>query len=121
MGEVYLGRDTLLDRPVAIKFISAIEPDALMREQFLTEARAAARIQHPNVVSVYRVGEINGRPYIISEFVRGQSLDSLPKPVSWQRALELGVGLVGGLAAAHRCGILHRDFRDAISVEVLSS
>jgi serine/threonine protein kinase/formylglycine-generating enzyme required for sulfatase activity len=111
MGEVYLGHDTLLDRPVAIKFISAIEPDAVMREQFLNEARAAARLQHPNVVSVYRVGEIDGHPYIISEFVRGQNLDRIKLPMPWTRALELGIGLARGLAAAHRRGVLHRDVK----------
>ncbi len=52
MGAVYLGHDMLLDRAVAIKFISSINPDAVSREQFLTEARAAARLQHPNVVTV---------------------------------------------------------------------
>jgi len=111
MGEVYLGQDTLLDRPVAIKFISAINPDVLMREQFLNEARAAARLQHPNVVSVYRVGEIEGHPYIISEFVRGQNLDRVKLPMPWNRALELGIGLARGLAAAHRRGVLHRDIK----------
>ena len=111
MGEVYLGHDTLLERPVAIKFISAIEPDALMREQFLTEARASARLQHPNVVTVYRVGEIDGRPYIISEFVRGHNLDHIKLPMPWQRALAMGIQLARGLAAAHRRGVLHRDIK----------
>lgn len=111
MGEVYLGQDTLLDRPVAVKFISAINPDVMMREQFLNEARAAARLQHPNVVSVYRVGEIDGHPYIISEFVRGQNLDRVKLPMPWPRALELGIGLARGLAAAHRRGVLHRDIK----------
>lgn len=111
MGEVYLGHDALLDRPVAIKFIRAVEPDAVMREQFLIEARAAARLQHPNVVTIYRVCEIDSHPCIISELVRGQSLHSLWKPVPWHRALELGVGLSRGLAAAHRRGVLHRDIK----------
>ena len=111
MGEVHLGHDTLLDRPVAIKFISAIDPDAAMREQFLREARAAARLQHPNVVTIYRVGEIDGRPYIISEFVRGQNLDHVKLPMPWTRALELGIGLARGLATAHRRGVLHRDIK----------
>ena len=111
MGEVYLGHDLLLDRPVAIKFIFSVESDEHNRQQFLAEARAAARLQHPNVVTVHRVGEIDGRPYIISEYIRGQNLEALAKPVTWQRALTLGVGLARGLAAAHRRGVLHRDIK----------
>lgn len=111
MGAVYLGHDMLLDRAVAIKFISAINPDAVSREQFLTEARAAARLQHPNVVTVYRVGEIEGRPYIIQEYIRGQSLERAKKPFPWQQVLDLAIGLSRGLAAAHRRGVLHRDLK----------
>ncbi|MBK9757850.1 MAG: SUMF1/EgtB/PvdO family nonheme iron enzyme [Nannocystis sp.] len=109
MGQVYLARDRMLDRLVAIKFITAIEPEA--RERFVVEARAAARIQHPNVVAVHRVGELNNRPYLITEFVRGQSLAELALPLPWARALELGVSLARGLAAAHGHGILHRDIK----------
>jgi serine/threonine protein kinase/formylglycine-generating enzyme required for sulfatase activity len=111
MGEVYLGHDTLLDRPVAVKFIATPVNNAALREQFMTEARAAARLQHPNVVTIYRVGEVDEHPVIISEFVRGQNLDALPKPVSWTRAVEIGLGLARGLAAAHRRGVLHRDIK----------
>ncbi|MBL8633627.1 MAG: protein kinase [Myxococcales bacterium] len=111
MGAVYLGHDMLLDRAVAIKFISAINPDSVSREQFLTEARAAARLQHPNVVTVYRVGEIEGRPYIIQEYLRGQSLERMKKPLPWQQVMELALGLSRGLATAHRRGVLHRDIK----------
>jgi hypothetical protein len=93
MGEVYLGHDTLLDRPVAVKFISTPVNSPALREQFMNEARAAARLQHPNVVTIYRVGEVDDHPVIISEFVRGQNLDALPKPVPWSRAVEIGLGL----------------------------
>jgi serine/threonine protein kinase/formylglycine-generating enzyme required for sulfatase activity len=116
MGDVYLARDKLLDRPVAVKFISAIQPDATARERFLVEARAAARIQHPNVLTIYRVGELAGRPFIISEFIHGVSLDKIEKPVPWQRALALGVGLSRGLSAAHRRGVLHRDIKPANAI-----
>ena len=75
MGQVYLARDTLLDRAVAIKFISGLGLSPTMIERFLNEARAAARIQHPNVVAVYRVGELQSRPYLVSEFIKGRSLD----------------------------------------------
>src|SRR5438105_10102735 len=77
MGQVYLGHDTLLDRPVAIKFLSALDPDPTARERFLIEARAIARLSHPNVVGIHRVGEVAGRPYLVSELVRGQGLDQV--------------------------------------------
>ncbi len=114
MGKVYLGHDTLLDRPVAIKFIHAIGSDdtgAHVREQILNEARAAARLQHPNVVTIYRVSEIDAHPIIISEFVRGKNLDAVDKPMPWQKVLDIGLGVARGLAAAHRRGVLHLDIK----------
>jgi len=111
MGAVYLGHDKLLDRPVAIKFLSSVVRDQKLRERYLTEARTAARLQHSNVVTIHRVGEIDGRLYIVTEYVRGQTLDSLAKPMPWQHALELGLGLARGLAEAHRRGVLHRDIK----------
>jgi serine/threonine protein kinase len=112
MGRVYLGHDTLLDRPVAIKFIVA-EPSRAVRERFLIEARAVARLHHPNVVAIYRVGEVLGRPYLVSEFVAGRSLADVPKPVPVEQALRIGLGLARGLAAAHKSGVLHRDIKPA--------
>src|SRR5262245_30872619 len=88
MGEVYLAHDRLLDRTVAIKFIASAGPDDQARERFLIEARAAARLQHPNVVAVYRVGEIDKHPFIVSEFVRGDNLNEIDKPLPWERAVE---------------------------------
>ncbi|WP_275439075.1 bifunctional serine/threonine-protein kinase/formylglycine-generating enzyme family protein [Archangium violaceum] len=108
-GRVYLARDTLLDRPVAVKFVRALDAGALTR--FLVEARAAARVQHPNVVTLYRVGQLENHPYLISEFVRGTTLDRLPRPLPWERVLELGKQLARGLGAAHRRGVLHRDIK----------
>ena len=113
MGRVYLAQDTILDRPIAIKFIDAFKPDSEQQERFLLEARAVARLQHPNVVAIYRVGDVQGHPYIASEFVRGDRLDYLPLPVSGERALRIGLGLARGLAAAHRRGVLHRDIKPA--------
>ena len=114
MGKVYLGHDSLLDRPVAIKFIHAIGNDdtgAHVREQILNEARAAARLQHPNVVTIYRVSEIDAHPIIISEFVRGKNLDAIDKPMPWAKVLDIGLGVARGLAAAHRRGVLHLDIK----------
>lgn len=115
MGQVYLAHDTLLDRPVAIKFIAA-EPSPAVRERFLVEARAIARLTHPNVVSIYRVGEHAGRPYLVSEFVRGKSLSELPRPVSLEQGLRIGLGLCAGLGAAHQSGVLHRDVKPANAI-----
>jgi serine/threonine protein kinase/formylglycine-generating enzyme required for sulfatase activity len=111
MGRVFLAQDTLLERPVAVKFVRALGPGALSR--FLVEARAAARVQHPNVVTLYRVGQLENHPYLVSEFVRGTSLDRLPKPLPWERVLALGRDLARGLGAAHRRGVLHRDIKPA--------
>ena len=82
----------------------------------MLEARAAARLQHPNVLTVYRVGELDGRPYLITEFIHGRTLDELEAALPWKRALELGVGLARGLAAAHRRGVLHRDIKPANAI-----
>jgi serine/threonine protein kinase/formylglycine-generating enzyme required for sulfatase activity len=113
MGQVWLARDTALDRLVAIKFISSAQPDAQARRRFLVEARAIARLQHPSVVTIHRVGEVDGYPYLVSEFVRGESLDRLSCPVPWRRALEIGLEVARGLAVAHRQGVLHRDVKPA--------
>ena len=111
MGRVFRARDTTLDRPVALKFIAAADPSAQARARFLVEARAIAKLSHPNVVAVYRVGEVQERPYIAYEFVSGQSLDRLTLPLPWETTLRLAVGLAAGLDAAHREGILHRDIK----------
>ncbi|WP_437589699.1 nSTAND1 domain-containing NTPase [Sorangium sp. So ce1000] len=113
MGLVYLAHDGLLDRPVAVKFIASVRPDETARQRFYVEARAIARLSHPNVVAVHRFGEADGRPYLVAEFVRGQSLDELVRPIPWTRALKIGLGLARGLAAAHRQGVLHRDIKPA--------
>ena len=113
MGAVYLGHDDVLERPVALKFLATGHPTMPARERFRIEARAIARLQHPNVVQIYRVGEALGRPYLAYELVTGQSLDKLPKPVPWSRALEIVLGVARGLSAAHGRDVLHRDIKPA--------
>jgi len=110
MGVVYLAHDRLLDRPVAIKFLKSTLSETA-RRRFVIEARAAARIHHPNVMGVHRVGELGDHPYIVTEYVRGTSLAALELPLPWPRVLELGIGLARGLATAHRQGVLHRDIK----------
>ncbi|MCA9690104.1 MAG: protein kinase [Nannocystaceae bacterium] len=116
MGLVYLAQDTVLERPVAVKFLSATEPDPRTRERFRVEAKAAARIQHPNIMAIHRIGELERRPYLVTEYIRGQSLSALELPLPWREALELGIGLARGLAAAHRKGVLHRDIKLANAI-----
>ncbi len=112
MGRVYLAHDTLLDRHVAVKFVDASE-GAAAKSRVFEEARAIARLQHPNVVAIYRVAESAGHPYLVSEYVRGRSLDRVERPVAPALALSLALDLARGLAAAHRCGVLHRDVKPA--------
>lgn len=111
MGEVHLAHDSLLDRPVAVKFIATSQVDKIARTRFLVEARAIARLQHPNVVTIYRVGEVDGSPYLVSEYVPGKPLDELEKPVDNELALRIGMDIACGLAAANRRGVLHRDIK----------
>lgn len=108
---VYLGHDTVLDRPVIIRFVHIAADDMDTRERFFADARAAVRVQHPNVVTVYRVGEAAGRPYMILEYVHGQTLESIPTPIQWKQVLDYAIGLARGLGAAHRRGVIHRDIR----------
>jgi formylglycine-generating enzyme required for sulfatase activity len=114
MGQVYLAHDVELDRLVAIKALAT--PSPAHCELMRIEAQAAAAIQHPNVVTIYRVGTLEGRPYIVTEYIRGASLDGVPKPVPWQRALAIGIDLARGLAAAHRHDVLHRDIKPANAI-----
>jgi formylglycine-generating enzyme required for sulfatase activity len=108
-GRVYLAEDAMLARPVAIKFIANL--DAGARQRFLLEARAVAQIHHPNVVGIYRVGTLENRPYFVTELVRGVSLAKLDKPVTWQVALDIAIGVSRGLAAAHRRNVVHCDLK----------
>jgi formylglycine-generating enzyme required for sulfatase activity len=108
-GRVYVAEDTMLARPVAIKFITNLDVDA--RQRFLLEARAVAQIHHPNVVDIYRVGALDARPYLVTELIRGVSLARLDKPVPWQAVLDIAIGLARGLAAAHRRNVVHCDLK----------
>lgn len=116
MAEVYEGWDDRLARPVAIKLLRpdlACHPD--LRRRFEFEAKAAARLSHPNVVSVYDAGEEDGRSYIVMERLRGESLADVirrgPMDQAWLRRIAEEV--LGALAAAHAAGIVHRDVKPA--------
>src|SRR5271170_3131508 len=114
MGEVYRARDTRLLRDVALKVLPASftnDPERLRR--FEQEARAVAALNHPNIISVYDVGEANGVHFIISELLEGETLRQriTPSGMPVRRAIELAVQFANGLAAAHEQGIVHRDLK----------
>ncbi len=111
MGAVFLARDTRLGRRVAIKFLHSADPDTTKR--FILEARATARCSHENIVIIHEVGEFQGRPYMVLEYLQGQPLHKTlggqraPPP----RAVELMVPVVRALVMAHGQGIVHRDLK----------
>jgi Tol biopolymer transport system component/tRNA A-37 threonylcarbamoyl transferase component Bud32 len=113
MGIVYRAFDTKLNRPVAIKFLSDEVADAASRRRFQREAQTASSLNHPHIVTVYDVGETDGRQYIVTEFVDGGTLRdwSASTHRSWRQVIELLVGVADGLATAHDAGILHRDIK----------
>jgi serine/threonine-protein kinase len=114
MGEVYRARDARLGRDVAIKVLpdrSAQDDDALARLQ--VEARALAGLSHPHILTIHELGSDQGVAYLVMEFMEGQTLgDRLDRgSLSWQKALEIGIAIVEGLAAAHSRGVVHRDLK----------
>jgi hypothetical protein len=115
MGTVYLALDTQLDRRVALKiplFSAADGPE--MRQRFLSEARAAATLEHPNICPVFDVGEINGIPYLTMAYLQGRSLEQFLEdagPLSECQAASLVRQLTVPLQAAHERGIIHRDLK----------
>jgi serine/threonine protein kinase len=111
MGTVFLARDTRLGRRVAIKFLHSSNPEVTKR--FILEARATARCSHENIVIIYEVGEFQGSPFMVLEYLQGTPLN---KVIAGQRlpparAVEIMVPVVRALATAHALGIVHRDLK----------
>lgn len=112
MADVWLARDTLLARHVALK-IARTQATAEARTRFRVEARAIAKLQHPNLLAVHQVGEVSDRPFLVSELLAGSSLDQIERPVVPQTLLAIGRDLARGLAAVHRIGVVHCDIKPA--------
>jgi serine/threonine-protein kinase len=118
MGVVYRATDSLLNRTVAIKVMNdAIARQDELRARFLREAQAAASLQHPNVVSIYDLGEVEGHLYIAMEYVPGADLETVVKdkeaPLTLQQKLDVVIDVLTGLSFAHKRGIVHRDIKPA--------
>lgn len=114
MGEVYRARDSRLERDVAIKILSmeqCCRPDALAR--FEREARAACALNHPNIVTIYEIGEVNGARFIAMELVAGETLRELIRsgPIPFREAVAIAAQVANALAKAHEIGLVHRDLK----------
>ena len=116
MGTVFLARDPHLERTLAIKVLSVDrnDEDDELRGRFAREARSAAALKHPNIVTIYDIGEDGGRAFIAMEYVSGESLAGLIRrraEMTVQRKVRLMQQLCAGLAYAHKAGLIHRDIK----------
>ena len=115
MGKVYLAQDTKLDRKVAIKFLhDELSKDQDKLNRFVQEAKAASALNHPNILTVYEIGEGDGKNYIATELIDGQTLRehlSEQEPLALNTTLKIGVQVAEALSAAHQAGIFHRDIK----------
>lgn len=115
MGEVYRARHTVLDRQVAIKTLNAQVADPLAKRRLIREAQHAARLTHPNICTIYEVGNADGTPFIVMEFIDGRPLSDIVRTAlpPLDDALACGMQVASALEHAHEHGIVHRDLKSS--------
>ena len=115
MGVVYSARDSMMERTVAIKvMMTDLEDDPDTSARFYREARSAGQLVHPNIVTIFDMGQDNGRPFIVMEFLEGETLNKYlvrSEAAAVETKLELMIRICEGLRAAHSHGIFHRDIK----------
>ena len=114
MGEVYLAQDTKLDRKVALKILPPkLAEDEDKMSRFVREAKSASALNHPNIITIHEIGEIDGMHFIATEYIEGETLKTQLKaePLSLKSILEIALQVASALEAAHRAGIVHRDIK----------
>ena len=113
MGEVFLAEDTRLGRKIALKMLlEQFTQDATRVRRFMQEAKAASALNHPNIITIFDIGEANGKHYMATEYIQGETLrQQMASPVTIAAALNIGVQIAGALKAAHDAGIIHRDIK----------
>ncbi len=114
MGEVYLARDTKLERTVALKVLPAeVAADRNRMRRFVQEAKAASALNHPNILTIYEIDEAYHLHFIATEFIDGETLRQRMKstPLNLYDVLDIGAQIASALTAAHATGIIHRDIK----------
>ncbi|MDQ3766352.1 MAG: serine/threonine protein kinase, partial [Actinomycetota bacterium] len=115
MGEVYLARDTTeLERMVAVKVLpSEMAQDPERMRRFVQEAKTASSLNHPNIITIHEIGEVDSSRFIVTEFVEGETLRQrmARSCLSMREALDISTHVASALVAAHKAGVVHRDIK----------
>ena len=114
MGEVFLAEDTKLNRKAALKILpSEFAADTDRMNRFVREAQSASALNHPNIITIYEIGESEGTHFIATEFIDGKTLNEYKQanPLNYKSTLEIAIQVASALDEAHHAGIVHRDIK----------